>query len=168
MLLKNTAHHDSQEEWRAVETWWQSTYDRVIHWDTNLWYSFYWAFPGGSDDKESACNAGDLDLIPGSGRVPGGGHGSPLQYFCLENFMDRGPWGAIQSMGVTKSWTWLSDWHFHFFLQCHTVASWPFWNGQLETSRDFLLTYVTSNWSPHEMVRPGLSWGMGTRDAYTG
>ena len=45
-----------------------------------------WAFLGGSDGKESACNAGDLGLIPGSGRSPGGGHGNPLQYStCLEN-----------------------------------------------------------------------------------
>ena len=42
-------------------------------------------FPGGSDGKESACNAGDLGSIPGLGRSPGGGHGNPLQYSCLEN-----------------------------------------------------------------------------------
>ena len=42
-------------------------------------------FPGGSDGKESACNAGDLGLIPGLGRSPGGEHGNPLQYSCLEN-----------------------------------------------------------------------------------
>ena len=42
-------------------------------------------FPRGSDGKESACNAGDLGLIPGLGRSPGGGHGNPLQYSCLEN-----------------------------------------------------------------------------------
>ena len=42
-------------------------------------------FPGGLDGKESACNAGDLSLIPGLGRFPGGGHGNPLQYSCLEN-----------------------------------------------------------------------------------
>ena len=41
-------------------------------------------FPGGSDGKKSICHAGDLGLIPGSGRSPGGGHGNPLQYFCLE------------------------------------------------------------------------------------
>ena len=41
-------------------------------------------FPGGSDSKESACNAGDLGLIPGLGRFPRGGHGSPLQYSYLE------------------------------------------------------------------------------------
>ena len=52
-------------------------------------------FPGGSEGKESACNAGDLGLIPGLGRSPGGGHGNPLQYFCLENPMDRGAWQAM-------------------------------------------------------------------------
>ena len=42
-------------------------------------------FPGGSDSKESDCNAGDLGLIPGLGRSPRGGHGNQLQYSCLEN-----------------------------------------------------------------------------------
>ena len=42
-------------------------------------------FPGGSDGKEFACNAGDLGLIPGSGRSPGEGDDNPLQYSCLEN-----------------------------------------------------------------------------------
>ena len=45
---------------------------------------------GGSDSKESAYNAGNPGLIPGFGRSPGEGHGSPLQYSCLENSMDRG------------------------------------------------------------------------------
>ena len=60
--------------------------------------------PGGLDGKESAHNAGDLGLIPGLGRSPGGGHGNPLQYSCLENPMDRGAWRATVH-GVTKSWT---------------------------------------------------------------
>ena len=51
-------------------------------------------FPGGSDGKESACNAEDLGLIPGLGRSPGEGNGNPLQYSCLENSMDRGAWQA--------------------------------------------------------------------------
>ena len=46
--------------------------------------------PGGSDGKASACNAGDLGSIPGSGRSPGEGNGNPLQHSCLENPMDRG------------------------------------------------------------------------------
>ena len=50
--------------------------------------------PGGSDRKESACNAGDLGLIPESGRSPGGGNGNPLEYSGLENLMDRGAWQA--------------------------------------------------------------------------
>ena len=45
-------------------------------------------FPGGSDGKASACNAGDLGSIPGSGRSPGEGNGNPLQHSCLENPMD--------------------------------------------------------------------------------
>ena len=51
-------------------------------------------FPGGSDGKKSACNAGDLGSIPGSGRSPGEGNGNPLQYSCLENLMYRGAWRA--------------------------------------------------------------------------
>ena len=61
--------------------------------------------------KESVCNAGDagdLGSIPGSGRSPGGGHGNPLQYSCLENFMDRGAWWAmVFPVGIygCESWT---------------------------------------------------------------
>ena len=53
------------------------------------------AFPGGSDCKESACNAGDMGSIPGSGRSPGEGSSNPLQHSCLENPMDRGAWWAV-------------------------------------------------------------------------
>ena len=49
-------------------------------------------FPGGSNGKASACNAGDLGSIPGSGRSPREGNGNPLQYSCLENSMDGGAW----------------------------------------------------------------------------
>ena len=51
-------------------------------------------FPSGLDSKESACNAGDPVLIPGSGRSPGEGNGYPLHYSCLENSMGRGAWWA--------------------------------------------------------------------------
>ena len=58
-------------------------------------------FPHSSVGKESAYNAGDLGSIPGLGRSPGGGNGNPFQYFCLENFMDRGAWqGTVH--GVTR------------------------------------------------------------------
>ena len=52
-------------------------------------------FSGGSDGKESACNAGDPASIPGLGRSPGEGIGNPLQYSCLRHAMDRGAWWAI-------------------------------------------------------------------------
>ena len=65
-------------------------------------------FPGGSDGKESACNAGDLGWIPGLGKSPGEGNDYPLQYSCQENFMDRGAWWAIVH-GVMKRWTELSN-----------------------------------------------------------
>ena len=59
-------------------------------------------FPGGSDGKESACNAGDPASIPGSGKSPGEGHGYPLQYSCLENPVDRGAWRATVH-GIAES-----------------------------------------------------------------
>ena len=65
-------------------------------------------FPGGSDGKASAYNAGDPGSIPGSGRSPGEGNGNPFQYSCLENPMDGGVWLATVH-GVAKSWTRLSD-----------------------------------------------------------
>ena len=61
----------------------------------------------GSAGKESPCNAGDVGLIPGSGRFPGGGHSNPFQYSCLENPTDRGAWQATVH-GVTQSWTRLN------------------------------------------------------------
>ena len=65
-------------------------------------YMYMYGFPGGASGKELA-NAGDTSPVPGSERSPGGGHGSPLQYSCLENPMDRVAWQAIDH-GVTKSW----------------------------------------------------------------
>ena len=63
-------------------------------------------FPCGSAGKESTCNMGDLGLIPGLGRSPGERKGYPLKFSGLENFMD------CIVHGVTKRWTWLSDFHF--------------------------------------------------------
>ena len=54
-----------------------------------------WDFPGGSNGKESACSAGDLDSMPWLGRSPGEGNGTLLQYSGLENSMDRGAWWII-------------------------------------------------------------------------
>ena len=66
---------------------------------------------GSSGGKEFACKAGDLGLIPGSGRSPGEGNGNPLQYSCLGNSMDRGAWEATVH-GVTQCGSQLSlAWH---------------------------------------------------------
>ena len=73
----------------------------------------YGDFPGGSDGKVSVYNVGDLSSIPRSGRSPGEGSGNPLQYYCLENPMDRGAWWATVH-GVTKSRTQLSNSTFQY------------------------------------------------------
>ena len=74
-------------------------------------------FPGGSEVKAPACNAGDLGLIPGSGRSTGEGNDNPLQYSCLENPMDREAWCATV-YGITKSQTQLSNLTFTFKKSC--------------------------------------------------
>ena len=63
-------------------------------------------FPGGSDGKEPACDAGDLSSIPGLGRSPGEGNSYPLQYSGLENSL------VCIAQGVAKSWTQLNEFHF--------------------------------------------------------
>ena len=76
-----------------------------------IYYDYYWSFPGGSDGKESSCNMGDLSLVPGLGRSPGEGNSSPLQYSGLESpHEQKSRWATVH--WVTKSWTWLSDFHF--------------------------------------------------------
>ena len=62
--------------------------------------------------KETTYQAGDVGLIPGSGRSPGGGNGNPLQYSCLEISMDRGVWWAMVHR-VTKNWTLLKQLSMH-------------------------------------------------------
>ena len=71
-------------------------------------------FPGGSDGKASAYNAGDPSSTPGLGRSPGEGNGNPLQYSCLKNPIDGGAWQATVH-GVAKSRTRLRD-----FTSCNT------------------------------------------------
>ena len=85
-----------------------------------------WGFPSGSVDKEPPCSArdtGDVGLIPGLGRCPGGG--DSLQYSCLENSMGRGGWRAIVH-GVAKSQIGLSTWHIIGFESfCLSLHTWP-------------------------------------------
>ena len=95
-------------EWGASVAWF-SNFSR----ETGISY-----LPGGSDDKESACNARDLCSIPGLGRSPGERHGNPHEYSCLENSMHRETWLATIH-GVAKSWTWLSM-HLAFILPLYT------------------------------------------------
>ena len=64
----------------------------------------YKGLPWWLNGKESACNAGDTGSVPGSGRSPGGEHGNPLQYSCLESSVDREVWWATVH-GITKGWT---------------------------------------------------------------
>ena len=73
-------------------------------WGEWISHSCNGGIPGGSDGKESACNAGDLGSNPRSGRSPGEGNGYPLQYFGLDNSMDRGAWW-VTVHGVAKSQT---------------------------------------------------------------
>ena len=81
-----------------------------------------WGFPGGSDTKESACSAGDLGSIPGSGRSLGEGNGNPLQYSGMENPMDGVTWQATVN-GLAKSQTQLRDFTFTLFSFCEYFDS---------------------------------------------
>ena len=95
-----------------------------------IWIFIQWGFPCGSTVKESACNAGDLGLIPGLGRSPGEGEIYPLQYFGLEN-----------SVGLQRVRTRLSDFHFHAIINVLWVTciysfkclSWPLCNHTAST-----------------------------------
>ena len=84
-------------------------------------------FPGGSDGKESACNAGDLGSIPGSGRSPEGGNGYPLQHCCLENppgqksLVGYSPWGHKESCDPMTEQLSITQRASMFLLQSKTV-----------------------------------------------
>ena len=86
---------------------------------------FYISFPGGTSGQELACQCRICKrcrFSPWSGRSPGGRHGNPLQYSCLENPMDRGAWQAT-GHGVAKSWTQLNDLaHMHVLYSQYTAA----------------------------------------------
>ena len=82
----------------------------------NCSFTLYQVFPGGSDSKESTCNAGDLGSIPGLGRSPGEGDGNPLKYSGLEN--------SMQSMGSQRV-RHNFHFHYHFHPQFISVAQSP-------------------------------------------
>ena len=105
-------------------------------------------FPGGSDGKESACNAGDPGLIPGLERSPGEGKRSPLQYSCLDSSMHTGTRPATVR-GVTKSWTRLS----HKHTQC-VIKSSANRDALYFPSSDYLFVVLSS----HEMLKLKLQY----------
>ena len=90
----------------ALQETWFNCWVRKIPWRRDrLPTPLFSGFPGDSDGKESACNAGDLGSTPGLGSSPGEGHGNPLHYSCLENSHgQRSLWATVH--GVTKSQTW--------------------------------------------------------------
>ena len=90
-------------------------------------------FPGGSDSKEFACNAGDLGLVPGLGRYPGEGNSYPLKYSGLENSMDRRAWKATVH-GFAKSQIQPSTLHFHFIFEPKCIYEYcRAWHGPLSS-----------------------------------
>ena len=91
--------------------WSKSDRERQILYDITYIWNLK-DFTCGSDGKESDCNAGDPGLIPGLGRSPGEGNGNPLEYSCLENSMDRGPWRAT-APGVAQRvrYDWATNTH---------------------------------------------------------
>ena len=92
-------------------------------------------FPGGSEVKASACNAGELGSIPGLGRSSGEGNGNPLRYSCLENPMDREAWWATVHW-VTKSRTRLSNFTFTFTFSNSSSSEYS------EISDNFIQIYI--------------------------
>ena len=114
MRLKKDAQDDTSEvSQQKIATWsLRQTHPRRSHFGKKG--PHFKHFSSGSEDKASACNAGDLGSIPGSGRSPREGNGNPLQYSCLENPMDGGAWWATVHR-VAKSPTGLSNFTFTFF-----------------------------------------------------
>ena len=110
-------------------TKWNTSACKILYATDYLKLYIQLVFPGGSDGKASAYNAGDLGSIPGSGRYPEEGNSYPLHHSFLENSMDRRPWWAIVH-GVAKSQTWLSNTHTHththtqIYVHSHIKLKW--------------------------------------------
>ena len=99
-----------REAWHAVVHGVTKSWTQLSNWTEMNWMVPV-GFPWWLSSKETAWNAGDTGdsgSIPGLGRSPGGGHGNPLQYSCLENPMGKRAWWTIVHR-VAKSWTWLKQ-----------------------------------------------------------
>ena len=134
-------------EWVAI------SFSRGSSWPRN--WTGVSCVPAGSEGKASACNVGDLGLIPGLGRSSGEGNGNPLQYSCLENPMDRGAWWATIH-GVAKSRTRLSN--FYVCVCCRNNSKWSqmeekvlwdtrllyYWGSSLDVDR--LMNILLKTW----------------------
>ena len=116
---------------KKKEKSYQNHYEGCGGWEVGWWHSYplCLGFPGGSEVKASAWNAGDPAVIPGSGRSPGGGHSCPLQYSCLENSMDRGVC-RLQPMGLRRV---RNDWSNFAYTQARMLdiqeSNWDFHSG---------------------------------------
>ena len=104
-------------------------------------YLFTICFPGGSDGKVSARNAGDPGSIPGLGRSPGEGNGNSLQYSCLENPMEGGAWYQATVHGVANSRTRLSDFTHSLFRSSYILCLQ--YTTFKDTSYCFMIYFIT-------------------------
>ena len=125
-------------------------------------------FPGGSDCKESACNAGDADSISGSGSSSGEGNDYPPQYSWLENSMDRGAWG-LHSTGHKESDTieWLT---LSICTEASLVAQWQKVCGQFRRHRSHPWVGKIPwrrEWQPTPVFLPGESCGQRSLVGYS-
>ena len=114
-------------------------------------------FPGGSVGEESACSvgdAGDLSLIPGSGRSPEGGHGNPFKCSCLENPMDRGSWW-VTVHGAAKSSTPRT-------VACQAPLSWDFPGKNTGVGCHFLLQGIFLTQGSNSSLLSFLQWQAGS------
>ena len=124
-------------------------------------------FPGGSDGKVSACNAGDPGSIPGLGRSPGEGNGDPLQYSCLENSMDGEAWWATVH-GIAKNQTRLSNFTFFLFFWCWErlkaggEGDDKGWDGWMASPTLWMWVWVSSR-SWWQTGKPGVLQSMGSQ-----
>ena len=112
-------------------------------------------FPGGASGKAPTCQRRrhrTVGSIPGLGRSPGGGHGNPLQYCCLENLMDREAWWATDH-GVAKSRTWLKQLSTHWCMDVwsddfqHGCQDHSLWKEQID-SENWTSVYIRTKWDP--------------------